>query len=243
MRHAEPLSWAGLVLRAAATALAVCTLLAPLMLLTAPSAHAQPDAGGGLSLYGPHGLLAARVPQRKKGVRVAVTGVEVRVHVTQRFSNPNERWLEGHYVFPLPEDAAVDRPRLHQARLGVDQIVLAGAGGQGMAFGAGHVSGSVAPGKPGKPGNLVTSGHRDSHFRWLGELRQGDELELEAADGRLRRYRVAQLAVHHASEGWLLDPMAGDQLRLPTCYPFDAVDPGTPLRYVATAYPASPAVF
>ena len=68
---------------------------------------------------------------------------------------------------------------------------------------------------------------------------RGDRLALEAVDGSVRRYRVADLAVRHASATWLLDASAGDRLVLLTCYPFDAVDPGTPWRYVITAYPGS----
>jgi sortase A len=124
--------------------------------------------------------------------------------------------------------------RLRQPRLGVAQVVLAGASGRVLAFGPGHVTGSAAPGTP---GNVVLSGHRDTHFRWLRALRRGDELLLESADGRLRRYAVAVARVHPETASDLLDPLAGDQLRLVTCFPFDALESGTPLRYVVTAYP------
>ena len=35
-----------------------------------------------------------------------------RVAVTQEFHNPSAEWLEGVYVFPLPEGSAVDAMRL-----------------------------------------------------------------------------------------------------------------------------------
>lgn len=41
-------------------------------------------------------------------VRFNVTGVIARAVVTQRFRNPLDAWVEGVYVFPLPEGAAVD---------------------------------------------------------------------------------------------------------------------------------------
>lgn len=124
--------------------------------------------------------------------------------------------------------------RLQQPRLGVAQIVLDGASGRVLAFGPGHVTGSAPPGRA---GNVVISAHRDTHFRWLAGLRRGDELLLETADGRSLRYLVSRIAVHHESEVGLLDPLAGNQLRLVTCYPFDAIDPGTPRRFVVTALP------
>src|SRR5262249_16691509 len=40
-------------------------------------------------------------------------GLVQRVTVLQRFRNDTSVWLEGVYVFPLPEGAAVDRLRLH----------------------------------------------------------------------------------------------------------------------------------
>ncbi|MGB7243796.1 MAG: marine proteobacterial sortase target protein, partial [Sulfitobacter sp.] len=41
-------------------------------------------------------------------VEISVNGPIARVSVTQRFENPTEGWVEGIYVFPLPEDSAVD---------------------------------------------------------------------------------------------------------------------------------------
>lgn len=45
-------------------------------------------------------------------VNMTVTGMINRVSVTQSFSNTTENWQEGIYVFPLPENAAVDQLRL-----------------------------------------------------------------------------------------------------------------------------------
>ena len=45
-------------------------------------------------------------------VRFNVTGVIARAAVIQRFKNPTNQWIEGAYVFPLPENAAVDHLRM-----------------------------------------------------------------------------------------------------------------------------------
>ena len=45
-------------------------------------------------------------------VEMEVSGLVARVEVSQRFYNPTDEWLEGVYVFPLPEDSAVDRMRM-----------------------------------------------------------------------------------------------------------------------------------
>jgi len=41
-------------------------------------------------------------------VKAEVTGIVARVSVEQTFENPGSEWVEGLYVFPLPEQAAVD---------------------------------------------------------------------------------------------------------------------------------------
>jgi len=122
--------------------------------------------------------------------------------------------------------------KLRQPRLGVDQIVLAGGSGRVLAFGPGHIVGSA---RPGSDGNVVLSGHRDTHFRWLKELRTGDSLELQVPDGRILRYAVWRAAVHDRRDTHLLDPEAQQGLRLITCYPFDATMGGGDQRYVVDA--------
>jgi Ca-activated chloride channel family protein len=39
---------------------------------------------------------------------IDVNGPIIRTRVTQRFQNPSKGWVEGTYVFPLPENSAVD---------------------------------------------------------------------------------------------------------------------------------------
>ena len=46
-------------------------------------------------------------------VEIRANGLVQRVRVLQKFRNDTAAWLEGVYVFPLPEGAAVDRMRLH----------------------------------------------------------------------------------------------------------------------------------
>lgn len=48
-------------------------------------------------------------PRVASDVEIRVAGQVSRVKVRQLFSNPSDAWLEGVYVFPLPERAAVDR--------------------------------------------------------------------------------------------------------------------------------------
>ena len=47
-------------------------------------------------------------PKVATDIKLDVTGPVARAIVTQKFVNPGDGWLEGLYVFPLPDDAAVD---------------------------------------------------------------------------------------------------------------------------------------
>ncbi len=48
----------------------------------------------------------------KTDVSMTVSGMVVRTKLVQQFKNESEEWLEGIYVFPLPETAAVDHMKL-----------------------------------------------------------------------------------------------------------------------------------
>ena len=51
-------------------------------------------------------------PVLKTEVEMKVTGPIARATVRQQFQNPSPEWAEGIYVFPLPEEAAVDHLRM-----------------------------------------------------------------------------------------------------------------------------------
>ncbi|MDH3768346.1 MAG: marine proteobacterial sortase target protein, partial [Gammaproteobacteria bacterium] len=54
-----------------------------------------------------------QAPRLETRVDIAVSGMIARVDVRQRFNNPGTEHVEGIYVFPLPDDAAVDSLKLH----------------------------------------------------------------------------------------------------------------------------------
>jgi sortase A len=122
--------------------------------------------------------------------------------------------------------------RLTSDSHGVDLIVLAGGSGRTLAFGPGHLGASALPGEP---GNAVIAGHRDTHFRFLSEVRPGDILGVQTMGGENHRYTVLGAdIVDSRKDGLVLDSDLA-MLTLVTCYPFDALEAGGPLRYVVTA--------
>lgn len=114
----------------------------------------------------------------------------------------------------------------------VELIVLHGGSGRTLAFGPGHLSASVLPGGD---GNSIIAGHRDTHFRFLKDLQTGDTLRVERPDGRGHVFRVVGIDVVDARRGSILLDTEEPMLSLVTCYPFDAVTPGGPMRFVVTA--------
>jgi len=51
-------------------------------------------------------------PRIAADIRVDIAGAIARARVTQRFRNPSDGWVEGVYLFPLPDGAAVDTLKL-----------------------------------------------------------------------------------------------------------------------------------
>lgn len=143
----------------------------------------------------------------------------------------------GEAVRPWPWADTWPVARLRVPRLQIDQVVLAGASGRTLAFGPGHMDGTALPGAA---GNSVLGGHRDTHFRFLARLKPGDEIEVEPARGAARRFRVTGARVADQAQAGIELAPDRPRLTLVTCYPFDAVRPGGPLRYIVTAE-ASPA--
>ena len=114
----------------------------------------------------------------------------------------------------------------------VDLIVLAGGSGRTLAFGPGHLGASALPGEI---GNMVIAGHRDTHFAFLRNVEPGTRVSVESFGGATYVYEVTGLNVVDSRTGSLLLDTDDPMLTLVTCYPFDAVNPGGPLRYVVTA--------
>ena len=110
-------------------------------------------------------------------------------------------------------------------------MVLEGGSGQALAFGPGLLASS---GRPGESRTTVIAAHRDTHFEQLEALQSGDPIALQDSSGRWYDYRVVGTRVVN-SEVEQLPIFAEPGLLLVTCYPFHAVNPGGPLRYLVYA--------
>lgn len=136
----------------------------------------------------------------------------------------------GNIVKPWPWADTWPIGRLQNERLGIDLIVLEGESGEVLAFGPGHLSQS---GSPGEQGHCILAGHRDTSFNFLKDLQKGDLLTLEGKNGIDFYFVQGSLTVR--AEDLYLDSEKTGILTLITCYPFEAVMPHTPVRFVVTA--------
>jgi sortase A len=134
-------------------------------------------------------------------------------------------------VRPWPGADFEPAARLRVPQRGVDLIVLGDASARSLAFGPGWMTG------PPWAGETVSAlaGHRDTHFRFVRELRGGDWIEIQAPAGGWRRYRVAAIAVIDPGDGPLRLECAGECVALVTCHGSRRSRRGEPLRIVATA--------
>ena len=114
----------------------------------------------------------------------------------------------------------------------VTLYVLADATGSTLAFGPGHLPGTALPGRG---GNTVIAGHRDTHFAFLERIRPGDEIVVELPNGSLHRYVVSGTAVVDKRDTSVVAEREVERVTLLTCFPFRGITPRGPLRYVVTA--------
>jgi len=126
--------------------------------------------------------------------------------------------------------------RLRFPAEGVELPVLNGDGGNSLAFAPGR---ALASAPFGTEGVTVIGGHRDTHFALLEHIAQGDSVDLQLVSGEWRRYQVSRIRVADASKELMTPAEGREELVLVTCYPFDALHAGGPLRYVVSARPVA----
>ena len=119
--------------------------------------------------------------------------------------------------------------------LGRSTIVLSTASGQALAFGPAHMQQTP---KPGQSGTAIIAAHKNTHFDFLKDVRTGDIIEVQMADNTRLRFEVSKAEIVHKDRSGIpahetLD--APKRLALVTCYPFDAISFGGPMRYIITA--------
>jgi sortase A len=147
-----------------------------------------------------------------------------------------ETIASGHATKPWSWADTTPVARIDVKRIHANAIALEGSSGQALAFGPGHVELTA---EPGERGVAVYAAHRDTHFRFLRDVRIGDEIEITRSDGRTFHYRADATEVVRFDASGIDAVSDGYELVLSTCWPFDAVTPG-PARYILHATMIAP---
>jgi sortase A len=123
--------------------------------------------------------------------------------------------------------------RLEIPRLNLSVIVVEGDDDATLARAVGHVPGTAFPWDV---GNAVFAGHRDTFFRPLKDLRDGDELRLTTVRGTFN-YRAIRTQIVQPDNRSVLAPTPERSLTLVTCYPFVYIG-HAPQRFIVYAQPS-----
>lgn len=120
--------------------------------------------------------------------------------------------------------------RIEIPRLGIQAMVAEGVDNGTLKRAVGHVPYTALPGSP---GNCALAGHRDTHFRGLGEVRTNDVIRIVTPE-RTYLYQVDWTVVVGPRRVDLLDSTDARALTIVTCYPFKYVG-RAPKRFVVRA--------
>jgi sortase A len=120
--------------------------------------------------------------------------------------------------------------RLTIAKIKLDAVIVEGTSRKSLKLGPGHMQDSALPGYS---GNSVIVAHRDTFFRHLDELQEGDEIYLRRRS-EVYRFEVTGRRIVLPTDLSALRPSPSAQLTLITCYPTHYVGPA-PKRLVVVA--------
>ena len=121
--------------------------------------------------------------------------------------------------------------RLEIPRLGLTVMLMEGDDAKTLRRAVGHIPGTPLPGQT---GNVAFSGHRDTFFRPLRNIRENDIIVITTLEGQYR-YRVVSTSVVAPDDVAVLNGASpGEILTLVTCYPFYFVG-AAPDRFIVRA--------
>jgi len=131
----------------------------------------------------------------------------------------------GHFIRNKDIVGRVTIERLH-----LSAIVREGSGQDTLGIAVGHIPGTALPGQT---GNVAIAGHRDTLFRGLRNIQDGDMIEFQTLDATYR-YQVESTQIVAPSDVSVLKAGSYPELTLVTCYPFNYIG-SAPDRFIVKA--------
>lgn len=113
------------------------------------------------------------------------------------------------------------------ASLDFEKPIIHGDSPNELRKGIGHYAGSTIPGEK---GNVVLAGHRDTVFRPIEKIKEGDEILIETNYGNFK-YVVSSIRITDPKDTSVTAPTDKEQLTIYTCYPFNFIG-NAPNRFI-----------
>ncbi|MFD1737636.1 class D sortase [Bacillus salitolerans] len=132
-----------------------------------------------------------------------------------------------YYTIPVIGDKFGD---LYIPKLKKHLPIYQGTSEDVLKKGIGHVYRSALPGEN---NHAILSGHRDTVFRNLDQLKLQDELIVRTEAGEFL-YKIKKIRIVDANDRTVNTPKPKGMLTLTTCYPFQFIGPA-PKRYIITS--------
>lgn len=120
--------------------------------------------------------------------------------------------------------------RLQIPKVHLDDMVVRGTSYRDLLAGPGLLKGTPLPGDR---GNSVLAAHRDTYFRHLSDLGQGDVI-LVRREGKLFTFKIMRREIVSPDDTSVLSSSRQPQLTLVTCYPTYWIGPA-PERFILQA--------
>ena len=120
--------------------------------------------------------------------------------------------------------------RVEIPRLDISAMVREGVDAATLSRAVGHVPSTPLPGAA---GNVAIAAHRDTYFRNVRNIRNGDRIRMVTPKGTYE-YIVDSLKIVEPTEVNVLDPTPEPAITLVTCYPFNYIG-SAPKRFIVRA--------
>lgn len=120
---------------------------------------------------------------------------------------------------PAPVDDGLVRVSI--PKIDLDAIVVEGTSPKQLLVGPGRI---IETALPGEAGNAVITAHRDTFFRHIYQLNQGDEIVVRRS-GEVFRFEVTGKKIVDPSDVSVLRATKEPRLTLITCYPTYYIGP------------------
>jgi Ca-activated chloride channel family protein len=166
------------------------------------------------------GTASQTAPLLSTAVEIQVTAHVARAKVVQRFRNPHGDWYEGLYVFPLPENAAVDHLRM---QIG-DRVI------EGEIRGKSEAKATYAQAKAeGRRATLLEQERPNIFTSSVANIGPGDEIGVEIEYQQTLRYDQGRYSLRFpmvVGPRYLpasMDPIDAERVSPPVLHPASVV--------------------